>query len=630
MSGLSWFPEQVPPWGAFTASGLRGILGRPRLHPLAILVRETAQNSWDARLPRGQVQFSIDGIEFAPQQLRQLRSKVFADTPPKGLPLAGVLASDSLRALIIRDSNTHGLGGPTRAHKAQAGASNRYSGFLLDIGVSERADIGGGTYGFGRSIAYNVSAAHTVLVYTRTRDQLESAQSRFITAALGEPYTQGGRRHTGRHWWGRLIRNFVEPLVGTRADALAAEIGFAPFEGDETGTALMILDPVLHTPDPERAMAFIAESMTWHLWPKMVAVNGRRPMRFAVRWNGTNVPVPDPARLQPLPGYVRALEVLRDAKEEGVTADGVEVIEIRSERPRTTLGWLAVSRFPFRNRRPSVNLVEHEEDALGVTATPFDSNSSHVVLLRKPELVVTYNQYAALPVANLEWGGVFLAAPGHNKAFSRAEPPTHDSWEPGTIEDKSERRVVNIALREVRKHVNSRHQVVINGPGVDGGRSVARIANSLGTLFSGIPGGGAGVTLKDHRPPRSGPSGRRPRVEIERSGPLMENGERVSEVLFRVTPVAGATGTSVRVGVEVATGDGNTVEGAERPIGAPTPVLLSIEGPTPLHDVNGRAEATFNIADSGETTWRVVSTAPESILVSFTIEAEVITDPGQA
>jgi hypothetical protein len=622
MSALGWFPEQVPPWGAFTATGQRGILGRPRLHPLAILVRETAQNSWDARLPRGQVHFSIDGFEFTDHQLKTLRSRIFADTPPQGLPLHARLQAGGMRALIVRDSNTHGLGGPTRADKALEGESNRYVRFLLDIGVADRAEVEGGTYGFGRSIAYNVSSVQTVVVYTRTRDQLNSPESRLVASALGEPYSHRGRRHTGRHWWGRIVRNSVEPLVGPRADKLAAEIGISPFDGSETGTAVMILDPILRTAEPDRAMAFIAESITWHLWPKMVPINGRRPMRFSVTWNGTNVRIPEPARMQPLPGYVRALEVLRDTREEGVTADGVEVIEIRAERPKTTLGWLAVSRFPFRNRRPSVILLEDEDDASGASAAPFEANSSHVVLLRRPELVVAYNTYAALPDSNLEWAGVFVAAEQHNEAFAQAEPPTHDSWEPGTVEDKSHRRIVNIALREIRKSVNSRYQAMVTPDGTDGGRSVARVANALGTLFSGVPGGGADVTLTGHQPPRNGASRRRPTVDIERSGPLVEDGQRVSEVVFCVTPPTGVPRTKLRVGVDVATGDGNTVEGDERPIGAPTPKLLRVEGPTDVGDVTGQDEIAFDIEEDVETNWRVVATAPEDVLVAFTIDAE--------
>lgn len=623
MTALSWFPEVVPPWGAFTAPGLRGILGRPRgLHPLAILVRETAQNSWDARLERGQVQFSMDGLEFTSRQLKTLRSKVFASTPPKGLPLAERLGQETMRALIVRDSNTRGLGGPTRADKAAEHGSNRYAKFLLDIGVANRAEIEGGTYGFGRSIAFNVSGVNTVIVYTRTSDELAAPESRLIAAALGDNYAHGGKRYTGRHWWGRTVRNSVEPVVGQRADALASEIGFRPFESDETGTALMILDPVLRTTDARRAMAFIAESMTWHLWPKMVSHNGRRPMRFSVSWNGTNIPVPDPGRLPPLPGYIRALEVLKDTIEPGVTADGVETIDIRAERPRAKLGRLAMSRFPFRNRRPSADLAEDDDDSLSMRAAPFDGNSSHVVLLRKPELVVTYQQYALLPDSNVEWAGVFLADPEYNEAFAAAEPPTHDAWEPAMIEDKLQRRVVNIALREIRKNVNNRHQLLTASPQApDSHRSVARVANALGTLFSGIAGAGAAVTLGGGALPGNSGYPRRPKVTIERSGPVIDGDSRVSEVVFRLVPVPGRERTDVEVSVDVATGDGSTVEGDERPVGAPTPVLLRVEGPSRVEIPPSTARLVFPVEATGDTTWRVVATAPEDTVVAYTIEA---------
>jgi hypothetical protein len=620
---LSWFPEQVPPWGAFAARGLRGVLGRPKQHPLAILVRETAQNSWDARLPESQVRFSIDGIEFASQQLDQLRTEVFAESPPLGLPLADRLAAGNLGALIIRDTNTHGLGGPTRADEARESEANRYVRLLLDIGVSSRAEVDGGTYGFGRSIAYNVSAVQTVLLYTRTRDQLPDLESRFIVSALGEEYVHDAKRFTGRHWWGRQIRDSVEPVVGAQADALAASVGFKPFQNDETGTALMILDPVLRTSEPERAMAFIAESITWNLWPKMVPIRGRPPMLFSVGWNGTDIPVPDPVELQPLPGYVRALEVLRDVTEPGFTADGIEVIEIRAARPKTTLGWLAVSRFPFRHRHPSVTLTEDNDDeGPSAAATPFEANSSHVVLLRKPELVVSYNQYSALPDTNVEWAGVFLASSEHNEAFALAEPPTHDSWEPASIDDKSQRSIVNIALREIRRSVNSRYQPVIAGPGGVGGHSVARIANALGPLFSGVPGSGTGVPSGSGGTHPAGGTRRRPQVRIARFGPVIERGERASEVLFSVTPAAGTDKTNVHVTVDVAIGDGSTVEGTDRPVGAPTPMLLTVQGPMPVTEVRGYSRAMFAVHSSEETSWRVLATAPDDMLVSFSIDAE--------
>jgi hypothetical protein len=623
VNGLSWFPEQVPPWGAFTARGLRGILGRPKQDPLTILVRETAQNSWDARLPRAQVWFSIDGIQFTPEQLSHLRNDVFARTPPAGLALADRLAGDSLRGLIVRDAGTHGLGGPTRADGTKQDEANRYAKFLLDSGVAERAEVEGGTYGYGRSIAYNISSVQTVLVYTRTREQLPGLESRFIATALGEQYAYDGTRYTGRHWWGRLVRDSVEPLVGPQADALADEVGFTPFRDEETGTALMILDPLLRTSEPERAMAFIAESITWHLWPKMVPVRGKDPMLFSVSWNGKKIPVPDPTKLPPLPGYVRALEVLREAEGPIVTADGVEVVEIRAARPKMVLGRLAVSRFPFRNRRPSVTLNEDDpEDSPYAGASPFEENSSHVVLLRKPELVVSYNRYAALPDTSLEWAGVFLASPEHNEAFALAEPPTHDSWEPKSIENKAQRSIVNIALREIRKEVNARYRPAVPAANGAGGRSVARVANALGHLFSGIPGGGTGVSAGGGGSPGSGGARNLPRVQITKYGPAIEGGARVSEVCFSVTPAVGSAETAVSVVLDVATGDGSTVEGTDRPVGAATPVLLRVEGPGTTAEVRGYSRTILSAHGGEESSWRVLATAPDDMLVSFSIDAE--------
>lgn len=633
MTRLAWFPEVVPPWGAFTAQGLRGILGRPAgLHPLTILVRETAQNSSDAQISGKQVHFSVDGFELEPAQLKRLREGVFAELPPLGLNLSARLP-EALAALVIRDTNTRGLGGPTRADKAEEGHDNRYIRFLLDIGVADRQKIEGGTYGFGRSIAYNISGVRTVLVYSRTRDQLKAPQSRFIASGLGEPYTHRGKRYTGRHWWGRTVRDTIEPLVGTSADALAAAIGLPRFGAEETGTAVMILDPVLRTPDPERAMAFIAESITWNLWPKMITDGRRRPMKFSVSWNGKSVPVPDPARTQPLPGFIRALEVLREGDGEHITADGVEVIEINAERllrsvstsadpPKKTLGRLALTRFPFRTRRPSTSLGEDEDPRIS-TAAPFTEHSRHVVLLRKPQLVVTYQEYAGLPDGDAEWAGVFLADDEHNTAFSKAEPPAHDCWEPATVEDRGQRQIVNIAMREIREAVNSRHRApVVAPPPPVGGASVARLANALGPLFAGAPGGGSGVVLTEPRPNPPAPPGRRPQIRIVRSTPTAEDGQIRCEIEFTVRAAAGDDASEIRVAVDVATGDGSTVEGEDRPAGAAVPTLVAIHGPSPVAEVTGARETRFTVNEPGESTWVAVATAPDGVMVAFSLDAE--------
>lgn len=633
MKSLAWFAEPVPAWGSFTAQGLRGVLGRPKLHPLAILVRETAQNSWDARLPRRTVNFSMRGMELSFDQRTTLSEKVFAERPPSGFKLAKPLIKRDLRVLVIRDTNTVGLGGPVRADAAKEGRSNRWVRFLLDIGVADRVQIDGGTYGFGRSIAYNVSSSNTLLIYSRTRDELDTTESRLIGSALGAPFSIAGKRYTGRHWWGRTSKGAIEPVTGVQADKLAAAVGFEPFAHDETGTAVMILDPVFRSAEPEQAMEFIAESISWHLWPKMVPVNRRRPMTFAVSWNGKSITVPDPARLQPLPGFIRALQVLREGSAEGVTPDGVEVIRIAAQRPRTTLGTLALSKFAYRTRQQSASHIDDDAgDAIPSQACPFTGQAHHVVLLRKPELVVSYLPGPSLPDGELQWGGVFLAAPEHNEAFARAEPPTHDAWEPETIEDRMQRRVVNIALREIRTYVNQ----VYRPPVADtrsAGQSVARVANALGPLFSGVPGQGGGVSSMGSGSGGS-TTGRRNRagLHIETAKPVLHDDVRASEVLFKIVPSATCSVTFVRIVVDVAIGDRGVNEGEHRPVGAPVPSILAINGPpditvsqidgSPIKDAAGKRSVTLVVDSLAETRWRVLATAPDETAVAFTIEAD--------
>ena len=47
---LSLQSEEYPPTGGMGARGVKKSLGKPKLHPLELMVREAAQNSWDARL----------------------------------------------------------------------------------------------------------------------------------------------------------------------------------------------------------------------------------------------------------------------------------------------------------------------------------------------------------------------------------------------------------------------------------------------------------------------------------------------------------------------------------------------------------------------------------------------------
>src|SRR5690349_13331051 len=77
---VKWIPEPKPPTGGLAAEGFYKLLGRPRLDPLTVLVRETAQNSWDARLENGvSVDFSIQGWVLDEGERQALRERVFVE-----------------------------------------------------------------------------------------------------------------------------------------------------------------------------------------------------------------------------------------------------------------------------------------------------------------------------------------------------------------------------------------------------------------------------------------------------------------------------------------------------------------------------------------------------------------------
>ncbi|MFD0594037.1 hypothetical protein ACFQZ4_17425 [Catellatospora coxensis] len=66
MTDIGWLSQPYPPEGATAAEGIRNQLGRPELDHLTVLVREAAQNSWDARAGSGAVDFRIDLSTVSP------------------------------------------------------------------------------------------------------------------------------------------------------------------------------------------------------------------------------------------------------------------------------------------------------------------------------------------------------------------------------------------------------------------------------------------------------------------------------------------------------------------------------------------------------------------------------------
>lgn len=497
MSNPRWYSQPFPPEGASAAEGIRNQLGRPNLDLLTILVRESAQNSWDAAIGDRTVDYRINLRSVGAAHANAWRDLLQEGAPDDTrLPLRKSLRQSRIRVLEVSDRGTRGLGGPTRADSTVT-ERHDFVAFIRNVGEPRDTALGGGTYGFGKGIFYLLAKTGTVLVHTRCLVE-GHYQTRLMGAALWQSYLaeEGGyeRRYTGRHWWGDTSGPVVEPLIDVEAETVARRLGLESFGEDETGTTVVVIDPKLDELDPdlneleERQVAeYLADTIAWQLWPKMLAnQDGTSPMRFSVTCNGTEIPVPDPLETRPLNLFVAAYEKMAGGKN---TA-------IQCLKPKRLLGRLGLVKRPA----PPVEPTRASQTA-GIETFPH-----HICLMRSAELVVTYHPGPKPPSEYLSYAGVFKAdtADEIDHAFSRAEPPTHDAWNAHSLE-APDSTYVRTALRRIRDMANELL-------GLDKASKVGAAKISLGaasTLLSPLVGGSWGIGgATDYGPPgKAGPTG---------------------------------------------------------------------------------------------------------------------------
>lgn len=415
MNEPAWMSQPFPAEGASAAEGIRNQLGKPQLDHLTVLVRESAQNSWDARCDdKTSVDFRIDLQTVSAAHASAWREHVQRRAPMKAfLPLRDSLQKPAIRILSISDRGTRGLGGPTRADEV-SDETRDFVAFLRNIGEPRDQVLGGGTYGFGKGILYLLSRCGTILVYTRCRYR-GRLESRLMGASLWQSYqaeeSSGPRRYTGRHWWGAISDNVIEPLIGVDADVMANRLGLRGFGDSETGTTIAIVDPILDEREPADTAQYLAETIAWHLWPKMLPRStGMRPMRFSVSCDGIEYPVPDPVSLKTLRPFVVAYRQMNDPEARQ---------QLRWGRKKLLLGDLGLQRFMSQKFEPS--------DAAAVAGFE-DGLLHHICLMRPAELVVTYWSGPKPTTEYTAYAGVFRADVALDSAYAAAEPPTHDSW----------------------------------------------------------------------------------------------------------------------------------------------------------------------------------------------------------
>lgn len=444
--------ERVSPTGNIAPAGILNQLGRPTMDPLAVLIREAVQNSWDARLSdTASVLFHLDGWVLSSAQRHTLSDEIFADWPPdSSLPLYSCLSTaHDIAVLAVSDRGTTGLGGPTRADVVTQPSEPRdFVEFLRDVGQPQQKRFAGGTYGYGKAAFYRVSSVNTILVYTRCMTA-SGFESRFTATGLGEAFTLHDIRYTGRHWWGQHRNDVVEPILNEEADRIAATVGLPAFADDELGTTIAVIQPHFFHPTasdemqpPEQVCRRMVEYLLLYFWPKMLRTESGEPaMRFGITWQGTSLPIADPASYPPLQGFVQAMQRLKAPALPNSPLRHI-VKDIASQRPAKHLGRLALQQVLVS----SISDPIEEDESSSSLLTQL---THHTALMRQPELIVKYAPGPILASPYVGYAGVFIVDADVDEIFAACEPPTHDAWVRDALESRSERIYVNVALRSV-------------------------------------------------------------------------------------------------------------------------------------------------------------------------------------
>lgn len=493
---LRLFSEPYSPSGNMAANGVRKLLGAPRLDLLQTVIRESVQNCCDAaKLGLGpKVRFRLRRL--LPAQMDALERRVLSelpDDPDASDPIREFLASPAPWVLEICDFGTTGLTGPTRADRPPApGERTDFVNFIRDIGIKRDTELGGGTYGFGKSALYLASRCSLIIVDTQTRNGGQMVR-RLIGAQLGGSFVadhgDGRRRYTGRHWWGVVDDNaqVADPLEGEAAAALAGNLGMPARSAADTGTTIMIVAPQFVDDNIDDVAGAIQEALLWNFWPRMMAdVPPDRKLDVALEIDGVDYPIPVPEETPPLDHFCDAIRGLRL---------GVSSVEtVASKNPIKVLGRLNIVKGIKGDRIP----LRSDGESL------FPETCRHIAVMRPVELVVRYfDDGDPLPQAGSEWAGVFVASDEQEveKAFADAEPPAHDDWLYDMLPTRTRARTyVRVALGRIKEAARA----VAGGqvPGTGGHRdapSLAHVADLFGKALASANGQGAG--------PRNGKSG---------------------------------------------------------------------------------------------------------------------------
>ncbi len=451
---LSIFSEKKTPLGGFDYRIVTKLLGAPGyIDELSLFVRETAQNTWDARKDKNSC--ADANYRFVLRTFTEAESKTFASSVLNGKDDSRELTASLLKAtskgepyIIIEDRGTVGLAGPTEDNvKSEI---RNFVSFVRNIGQDKHDENSGGAFGFGKSVFFRFSSVKTIITYTRTTDE----RGNIVSRIMGMSLCKETEEQTGRHWWGVAppgCTEFNQPLTGAEADKLAKAIGFNNYVQNETGTSVMMLGPSFpiqsaHTAtifsDPEGRSQFmqaIKEALLLWYWPRMQGSgknDGKLVCTLSCDQSQDETLTPDDLP-SPLHLYQICFNEIQKTISNPAYKPDPQVTVKFIKKGSDGYGYLAVfksSKSPRPKYESQATTPRHPFGPALWGTSDGVASCRHVALIRAPGQVVKYEQMAESSLPANEYAAVFFLHPSGPNAkeieaeVKKSEPPAHDDW----------------------------------------------------------------------------------------------------------------------------------------------------------------------------------------------------------
>lgn len=272
---------------------LKVLKGNSRLSLIDILVRESIQNSLDAYNKENdeQIKFYFDQIKFTDHlSLSRCIKKAMAVKSNDSFfnRLNNRLCNGHHSIMVLSDKGTTGLSGPVKPGDkgwGDKGVRNNFSNLVYEIGQNHGAELAGGSFGFGKTIFYRLSASGLVMYYSR------SIEGQRLAFCMVSPEEQSQvQSSTGISWWGELIESdgikYAIPLTDSnKIKQILISLNAEQFGLPENsfGTSIFIFSPILTSVDENDSMAnsheqdfnhrikdaFDSSVKRWY-WPRML------------------------------------------------------------------------------------------------------------------------------------------------------------------------------------------------------------------------------------------------------------------------------------------------------------------------------------------------------------------------